>query len=221
MEQYEINDIGKLTYTVTKMTGIQGIPTTAELENVGVVKYAGLFELSDVQVNAKGQPYVVVSLKEGVDYPTNVNYNNMRLKFTYDDGTPEGLEVYSQNLSWKTSQTALKLTANPSKQTFYQAQSKDRIVQYQINLTSPACAVISDISVGDIKLWQSALEDQARDIAFDLEPDGRTLIVSVMLKDSAKLVAGKTYTLPVLIKADGAASNVAAAKVNLTLAVQK
>ena len=86
---------------------------------------------------------------------------------------------------------------------------------------------IGTSSVGDVinkiltAISQSKINDLMRDIAFDLEPDGRTLIVSVMLKDSAKLVAGKTYTLPVLIKADGAASNVAAAKVNLTLAVQK
>ena len=217
------SDDGKLTYTITRMTGIQGIPTTATLENVGVGKYAELFNLSPVQVNAKGQPYVVVSLKEGTDYATNINYNNLKLRFTFATADGAGEKVDSQALSLRVTQTALKLTANPTKQTFYQSQSKDRTVEYRIDLTSPANAKLDarNVEVGNISLWQNALKNQAEDISFRTEDAGRTLVVHVTLKDPAQLAAGRSYTLPLLIRANGSATNMAATTVNLTLTVQK
>ena len=219
------SDEGKLTYTITRMTGIQGIPTAATLENVGVGKYAELFQVSGVRINEKGQPYVVVSLKDRVDYATNINYNNLKLSFTFATADGAGERVDSQVLSLKVTQTALKLTANPTKQTFYQSQDKNRTVTYAIELTSPAYANMNDlnVSIGDIKLWQNAMKDQADDIRFELKKgsEGRILLVHVTLKDPAQLAAGRNYTLPVLIKAEGAASNMAATVVNLTLAVQK
>ena len=123
------SDDGKLTYTITRMTGIQGIPTRAELVNVGPGKFANLFNVSGVRVNEKGQPYVVISLKGGENYSTAENYNNLSLRFTFEDGTSEGVAVDSQALALRVTQTALKLTANPTKQTFYQSQSKNRVVE--------------------------------------------------------------------------------------------
>ena len=120
-------------------------------------------------------------------------------------------------------QTALKLTANPTKQTFYQSQSKDRQVEYRIDLTSPANAKLDarNVEVGNISLWQNALKNQAEDISFRTEDAGRTLVVYVTLKDPAQLAAGRSYTLPLLIRASGSATNMAATTVNLTLTVQK
>lgn len=168
---------------------------------------------------------MVVSLKDWVDYATNINYNNLKLSFIFATADGTGERVDSQVLSLKVTQTALKLTANPTKQTFYQAQSKNRVVSYRIDLSSPAYATMNNlnVSVGDIKLWQNALKDQASDIRFELKEgsEGRTLLVHVTLKDPAQLAGGRNYTLPVLIKAEGAASNMAATTVNLTLAVQK
>ena len=219
------SDEGKMIYTITSMNGIQGIPTSASLENVGDGRYASLFNVSGVQINDRGQAYVVLSLKAGVDYPTNVNYNKLKLRFTFADGTGEGLQVDSQELSLRVTQTALRLTAKESKQTVYQSQAKTRTVTYEIELTSPNEATMNDlnVTVGDIRQWQSALENPDEDIFFELKKNsyGRTLLVHVTLKDPAQLAAGRTYTLPILVKAEGAASNMAATTVNLSLAVQK
>ena len=219
------SDEGKMIYTITSMNGIQGIPTSASLENVGDGRYASLFNVSGVQINDRGQAYVVLSLKDGVDYPTNVNYNKLKLRFTFADGTGEGLQVDSQELSLRVTQTALRLTAKESKQTVYQSQAKTRTVTYEIELTSPNEATMNDlnVTVGDIRQWQSALENPDEDIFFELKKNsyGRTLLVHVTLKDPAQLAAGRTYTLPILVKAEGAASNMAATTVNLSLAVQK
>jgi hypothetical protein len=219
------SDEGKMIYTITSMNGIQGIPTSASLENVGDGRYASLFNVSGVQINDRGQAYVVLSLKAGVDYPTNVNYNKLKLRFTFADGTGEGIQVDSQELSLRVTQTALRLTAKENKQTVYQSQAKTRTVTYEIELTSPNEATMNDlnVTVGDIRQWQSALENPDEDIFFELKENsyGRTLLVHVTLKDLAQLAAGRTYTLPILVKAEGAASNMAATTVNLSLAVQK
>ena len=219
------SDEGKMIYTITGMNGIQGIPTSASLENVGDGRYASLFNVSGVQINDRGQAYVVLSLKDGVDYPTIVNYNKLKLRFTFADGTGEGIQVDSQELSLRATQTALRLTAKESKQTVYQSQAKTRTVTYEIELTSPIDATMNDlnVTVGDIRQWQSALENPDEDIFFELKKNsyGRTLLVHVTLKDLAQLAAGRNYTLPILVKAEGAASNMAATTVNLSLAVQK
>ena len=47
------------------------------------------------------------------------------------------------------------------------------------------------------------------------------MLVHVTMKDPAQLAAGRSYTLPVQVRADGAVTNLAATVVNLTLAVQK
>ena len=116
-------------------------------------------------------------------------------------------------------QSALKLSSPQATQTFYQSQSRSRWVNYVVNIQTPSGAAIESIEVGDIRLWQNALKDMASDIDFSVS--GNSAVVRVRLADTSKLVAGKTYTLPLLVTPAASADNVAPTRINLTLSVKK
>ena len=87
-------------------------------------------------------------------------------------------------------------------QTVYQSQSRDRAVTYTLKLTAPDGAAFGAIKADNVGLLQSSLVDEKN---IDIVRDGDTATVTLHLKDTSKLTAGKTYTLPLLISAEGQA----------------
>lgn len=211
------SDSGRLTYTVTKMTGVQGVPVWAELVGTN----AELFQVGSITLNEKGQPYVQISLRDDVTYLNNTSYAGMKLRFYYETGNGDYIPVLSQAFTMKTSQSAVKFAAEPAKATFFQSQNKDRHVSFEVKMTAPADATFSayGVSIGDIKFWQNALRDQAEDITVE-SIDAVTVRIDVTLRYTAKLVPGKTYTLPLLLRPDLDAPNVAPVKLSLSLVVK-
>lgn len=70
-----------------------------------------------------------------------------------------------------------------------------------------------------VPIFQTALSAASSNISFTIAPDGTTARVNVALRDISRLVGGKSYTIPVLVYAQGQAANTAAVKCNLTLSV--
>ena len=198
-----------ITYTLTKLNNVNGSVAGVHLEG----KDAAKFDIEPVAFNAKGQPTARLSLKAGEDYATNVSYS-VKLVFTLESG----IEVATGNLTVRVTQTALKITAVPTVQTVYQSQSRYRTVTYRLKLTAPAGAGFGEIETGNVSLLQKSLVDEGN-IAIVFEAD--TATVTVQLKDTSKLTAGRTYTLPLLIQAEGQATNLAPTKLNLNLKVAK
>ena len=217
-------DAGWMTLTLTGFNGVQGIPTDVEL----IGHDADLFELCDFGVNDKGQFFAKLSLKDDSEleadfrYRANTGYSGLQLRLTYTD-SDNGQEytVYTQKFSVRVTQSAIKLSTPQAAKTFYQSQSRSRWVDYEVKLQSPVGATIEETSVGDIHIWQNALLDVASDILIWTNDEKDTAYVRVYLPDISKLVAGKTYTLPLLVTPVGCAENVKPTTINLTLSVKK
>ena len=95
---------------------------------------------------------------------------------------------------------------------------------YAVTLSSPAGVKLGSVEINDsaiIGLLRSSLVNAADNIEITLDENGTTVYVVVTVKDTSALTAGKTYTLPLLIKAEGQAENTAASKLNLNLKVMK
>ena len=204
-------DAGRMTLTLTGFNGVQGEPDAVVL----IGPNAELFTLVGGGFNARGQFCKQLSLRDDLSYRANVSYGGLQLRLHYPDGT----EVDSQKFSVRVTQSALKLSSPQATQTFYQSQSRSRWVNYVVNIQTPNGAAIESIEVGDIRLWQNALKDMASDIDFSVS--GNSAVVRVRLADTSKLVAGKTYTLPLLVTPAASADNVAPTRINLTLSVKK
>ena len=206
----------QIVYTLTKLTNVTG--------NVEDVRLSGpdadRFSISLGEANAKGQATAILKLLDRkdleeaehnkADYATNVTY---KLMLTYILDT--GIEVNTNLLNVKVSQTSFKLKAVNATRNFYQSQSKERTVSYTIELTTPADARIKSGVVDKTVLTQYAGIDCTP------SPDGKSLIVDVTLNDTSKLIAGKSYTLPILVEAEGQAENVKPTKINLNLKMFK
>ena len=159
---------------------------------------------------------VTLRLKEDAEVSTKASYQ-IKPGAILDSG----IEVPIANQTVKVTQSALKFTVAPKVQNAYQSQSKQREIYYHLELTAPVGAEIGSVAIGDVGLLQSALVDETENIFVDFSDDGTTATVVVTLKDTSKLSAGKTYTLPLLLTAKGQATNVAPTKVNLSLKAMK
>ena len=203
---------GGITYTLTKLNNVTGEVVDVRLEGPD----KDLFELVNPSFNAKGQPMVTLRLKEDAEVSTKASYQ-VKLVGILDSG----IEVPTANQTVRVTQSALKFTVSPKVQNSYQSQSKQREIYYHLELTAPVGAEIGSVSIGDVGLLQSALVDETENIFVDFSDDGTAATVVVTLKDTSKLSAGKTYTLPLLLTAKGQATNVAPTKVNLSLKAMK
>lgn len=199
-----------ITYTLTKLNSAVG--TVEDFALVG--ENADMFTLTEIEPNAKGQHRFMLTLNEGVECATNKTYK-VQIRFTLDIGD----EVLTPVLSVKPVQSALKLTATPTTQKYYQSQSRNRVVKYTLDLKSPAGTAIESVSTGSVSFWQNSLVDQAKKIEIDI--NGTKADISVTLKDTSIFNNGKSYTLPLLVCAEGSASNASPTKINLTLKVYK
>ncbi len=202
-----------ITYTITKLTNVVGDVMQVNL----IGQDAAMFQLASNKpvLNAKGQPTVELKLIESAEYSTKDTYK-VKLSITLDSG----IVVNTGELSVKVANTAIKLKT-PAAQTVYQSQSTTRALLYTVELTSPVSARIGSVSLGDIpaQLQQALTKNSA---TFDLSADGRYLTVRVLFKDTSALSAGKTYTLPLLIKAEGCDPlNTKDVKVNLSIKTAK
>ena len=110
---------------------------------------------------------------------------------------------------------------NAEQHNIYQSQNRDRSVSWTVKLSSPVDANIDldSIEIGEVGLLKRSLVDMTENIDFELVDD--TLMVKVTIKDTSALNAGKSYTLPLLIKAEGCATDAGASKLSLKLTVKK
>ena len=175
-----------------------------------------MFELEELEPNAKGQFRVMLRLKDGVAVSTKSSYK-VQISYTLDTG----IVVNTAVLTVKVSNTSLKLSAIPATQNIYQSQSRTRIVKYRVNLTSPINAEIAKVSFGSVGLLQRSLVNEATNVWTEISADGSYVDVYVRIKDTSALSAGKSYTLPLIIEAEGKAENIAATKLSLKLKVLK
>ena len=207
--------------TVT-VTGINN--SAAQAESAALLQYEEFFTLTPLADNAKGQKCFLLQLKEEAEVSTKTTYA-IPIAFTLNCGETDGAQaaVLTSTLKVKPTQTTLKLKATPSTQTVYQSQSRSRELIYTVEASSPAGAIFTaeQVSIGDIRLWQRSLVKEADNIRITPSADGTRLQVSVTIKDTSSLTAGKSYTLPLLITAKGAADGTSATRINLTLKAQK
>ena len=210
-----------ITYTLTKLNNISG-----RIDEDSVVELTGadadMFVITDVGENAKGQPYFTVKLKSDVEVRTNVTYK-IGFRGTVK-GTGEPIWVETALQSVKVTSSTIKAAADPSTQTVFQSQSRYRKVVYAVTLSSPAGAKLGSVEINDSAvtgLLRSSLVNAADNIEMIPDEEENTVYVAVTVKDTSALTAGKTYTLPLLIKAEGQAENAAASKLNLNLKVMK
>ena len=211
-------DSGAITYTLTKLSNIAGTVVGVKLEG----QDKDLFSLAEeIEYNAKNQPTIKLKLVDGTEYVTNKTYK-VKLKFLVARANSEEapFEVYTNDLSVKVTNTAIKFKT-PAAQTIYQSQSRSRTLVYKIELTSPEDAELGNIEIGDVGLLQRSLVNDANVRVSNTYQNGKAVNIYVTIKDTSALAAGKSYTLPLLIKADGCAENVAATKLNLSLKVLK
>ena len=210
-----------LTYTLTRLNYISGnVDETSEVRMIG--EDAELFEIVDVDVNAKGQPYVTIRLKDNVPVSTAATY---KVGFSIPvEGTEGPIWVDTAMQSVKVTSTAIKAVAEPGTQTVFQSQSRYRRIEYAVRLSSPEKAKLGEVEIdsGAITgLLRSSLVNAADNIEIIRDEETETAYIVVTVKDTSTLTAGKTYTLPLLIKAEGQANNAAASKLSLSLKVLK
>ncbi|MBQ4652011.1 MAG: Ig-like domain-containing protein, partial [Oscillospiraceae bacterium] len=201
-----------ISYTLTKLSNVVGNVVSAEPTG----QHASMFELEELEPNAKGQFRVMLRLKDGVAVSTKASYK-VQISYTLDTG----IVVNTAVLTVKVSNTSLKLSAVPATQNIYQSQSRTRIVKYRVNLTSPVNAEIAKVSFGSVGLLQRSLVNEATNVWTEISEDGSYVDVYVRIKDTSALSAGKSYTLPLIIEAEGKAENIAATKLSLKLKVLK
>ena len=149
---------------------------------------------------------VILTMKNGEDYATNKTYKvNL-------DMIACGQEV-SKAISFKVSQSALKLTATPSSLTCYQAIGYGTTT---LKITSPATAEIADVTLGSqtTAALQKALGEDGLDYDFE------TGKVTLTLQNPGLLTPGKSYTLYLDVTPKGNAENVKPTQVKLTVKVK-
>lgn len=216
-----LRDTSAITYTLTKLTNISGEVLGVRLSG----QNADMFEVELGEINAKGQPTAKLKLKDGEDYDTKTTYK-VQLDFILRSTYSENLVVSTNVLSVKVISSPLKLAVVTKQQNIFQSQSRSRTVYYTVKLNGPAGVSISPaIETGSTGLLRLSLVDYTSNIRFVYSSEGivdseGNMTIAVTIKDTSKLNANKSYTLPLLISAEGAAAN-AATKLNLTLKVFK
>ena len=161
-------------------------------------------DLFHAETNESGN--VLLTLKEGVDYATNKTYR-VTLEMVAC-----GKNV-SANISFKVTQSALKVTASPATVTCYQATGS---VTTTLTITSPATAQIADVALDSktTAAFRKALGEDG--LHFDAETGKLTLT----LQTPGLLTPGKSYTVYLNVTPQGNAENVKPTQVKLTVKVK-
>ena len=162
-------------------------------------------DLFRAEVDEDGK--IIVKLVEGQEYATNKTY-----KVTLDM-TVCGQTV-SKAISFKVTQSTLKITATPSSVTCYQAIGYGATT---LTVTSPATAEFESVTLGS--KTTAALRNALGEDGMTFHPEtGR---VTFHLAHPGLLTPGKSYTLYLEVTPKHNATNVKPTQVKLTVKVQK
>lgn len=198
-----LNPDSAIDYTVTRLTNcagsVEGVALTgqdadrfrAELDNTGT------------------KPVIRLTKKDGAAYATNVTYQ-VRFRLTFC-----GKTVLSPVMRIKVSQSTVKLTAAPATLTLFQSQSAP--LTGKLTLTAPAGAEIAPIALSD----RTSAELKAALDMDDFAISGNTAALSLRIKNSGLLKAGKSYYLYLDVTPRGNAENCKPTQAKLTVKVLK
>lgn len=192
-----LNPDSSITYTV-KLKNCAG--TVSEVKLTG--QDAELFE-------AKVEDgKVIVTMKDTVTYATNKTY-----KVALDMKVC-GVTV-TKAVSFKVSQSTLKVTASPATVTCYQSTKQ---LTTTLKVTSPTTAKIADMALSSktTTAFCNAFGDGS-EIVFNQNTGKLTLTI----QNPGLLTPGKSYTLYLDVTPQGNAENVKPTQVKLTVKVQK
>ena len=186
------------------------ITGTVKLKNcAGVISAVSLSGEDSNLFNAEVQDgKVLISMVEGKTYATNKNY-----KLTLDMEAC-GVTV-SKAISFKVSQTALKVAVAPTAVTCFQALNR---ISAKLTVTSPITAEIAQVTLSN--KTAVALRDACGEKG-SLNFDQNTGKFTLTLENPAMLTPGKNYTLILDVTPKGNAANVNPIQVRLTVKVQK
>ena len=194
----------EIRYTVKKITNASGTVTGVSLEGPDA-------DLFDAILNEDGT--VSLKLLPGERYSVKRSY---KVQFNF---TVCGQDVLSQMLSFKVTQSSLKLKAEANAVTLYQSQTAP--VTFRINLTEPVVAAMETVTLGSktSEAFLEALGNEEMDVT--LSEDGRTVIAEFHVRNAAALQFGKSYTLYLDVTAAGAAEDGKPTQIKLTVNVKK
>lgn len=217
-------DSSEILYTLTKLNNLNDdTDWTTDYAARNSIRLSGkdadLFTVRFKELNAKKQPVFSLKLKEDGAYSTSKTYQ-IRLNMLIGANQ---IPVETKDLKVKVSQSAFAVSAVPKTQNVYQSQSRSLQMLYTLTVTKPANANIGRM-VLNTKNASALL--QAIDQNMLLNADGTVKlgesgIVFFQLKDTSKLVAGKTYSLILDVYAQGSAENVKPVQVKLNFKAVK
>ena len=190
-----------LNYTITKLANFNGTIETMEL--VGQDKDKFQAELD----NSGAKPVIHLTMLEDASYATNVTY---KVQFLL---TSCGKEFLSPICSFKVSQSAVKVTANPTSMILFQAQDQALTGKVSISVGE-----IESIAIG--KSTTLALQNAMGD-GFSYQLDGNTAMLTIKPENIGMLKAGTTYNLYLDITPVGLATNLKPATVKIPVKVLK
>lgn len=128
--------------------------------------------------------------------------------------------VFTSAQTIKPVQSKMKVEAEQKSISIFQSKDRDAEVVFKINTVSPEYAGITEIELGSVPaLLSKSLVNEADNIWF--ENFGYYALVHVVIRDTSKLSAGKSYSLPVVIYPWTVAEKADPVKLNLTLKVFK
>lgn len=171
----------------------------------------------DVCLDTASKNTVKLLFKDGIDYAVK----KYKVGFVLTvDGVPEEVKTSTQTVS--VTQSALKVSGNPATLTVYQSKMNGNTLTFNVSVKSPEGAAIDEAYLGKISSsLQKMLAESGSNVSWTYSNDGQTVYVHVKLNDMSKLVAGKTYTLPITIAPKDAINTKANASIKLTIKVKK
>lgn len=239
----DVEEVSEIVYTVTKLSNVVG-----RIQDVNLTSKdadASKFELVEVdgkkfELNNKDQAVIRLRLKEDEVYNTNETYT-VKLALTMEgmkDSNGDAFKVETDYLDIKVGQTPLKVKAKTIQGNIYQSQNLSKIpAVYELTMSAPEYGKLNadsvklnteDTSLQVLNAFGKKIvtvdgEDKLvwNDVKWIVDPDGKGGRIEVRLKDTSKLVAGKSYTIYVDVEPEGNAADVDPVKVKLTLKVPK
>lgn len=194
-----IDPSSQILYTIGKINNALG-----KVENVALAgRDAGLFKISRLSPDAKGQQIFALSLKDGVRVTLKDTY---LVKFQY---TICGTTVTSAEQKIKISQSTLKVTA-PEVHYFHAQQSAP--VKVNLSVATPVNSQIRQVTLNE---KASSKELVAAQVVFVQNT------MQLTISNPGALVAGKTYKLALDIIPVGNAADAKVTTVTVNVKVNK
>ena len=188
-----LNPASAITYT-PKLTNCLGTVTAVYLDEA----YSTQFDAT--VVNGRIQ----LTLKEGVQYATNVTYK-VRFRLTVC-----GKELLSPVVSVKVTQSSVKLTASPTSLTLFQSQTAPLAGKLTMSAGQAGAISVNSRSSSELK---AAIKRLAY--------DNTTQKLTLFFGNKGLLKAGKSYTLYLDVTPVNNAQNLKPTQIKLTVKVSK